>query len=159
MLNMRFEGTDTALMVLPDEALGERKGEDTDEDFERAFRRVYKAEFGFLLDTKSVVVDDIKVRGIGKTFDSLGPSVFAELKELKTRAVSRDKASSTHSVYFDRVGRVDDTPVFELPRLEVGDEVEGPAMIIDDTQTIVIVPGARSVLASKHLVITLEEKN
>ena len=56
MLNMRFEGTDTALMVLPLPSDG-----DGEEDFEAAFRRVYKAEFGFLLETKTVIVDDVKV--------------------------------------------------------------------------------------------------
>lgn len=57
MLNMRFDGTDTALMVLPTEKDG-----DGNEDFEAAFRRAYKAEFGFLLETKTVIVDDVKVR-------------------------------------------------------------------------------------------------
>ncbi|THG92981.1 hypothetical protein EW026_g8117, partial [Hermanssonia centrifuga] len=56
MLNMRFEGTDTALMVLPTGADG-----DGQEDFEAAFKRAYKAEFGFLLETKTVIVDDVKV--------------------------------------------------------------------------------------------------
>lgn len=56
MLNMRFEGTDTALMVLPNDNDGDGK-----EDFEAAFNRSYKTEFGFLLDTKSIIVDDIKV--------------------------------------------------------------------------------------------------
>ena len=55
MLNMRFEGTDTALMVLPTPQDGEG------EDFEKAFKRVYRSEFGFLLETKSIIVDDIKV--------------------------------------------------------------------------------------------------
>lgn len=52
---MRFEGTDTALMVLPEKTDGDGK-----EDFEAAFKRAYKAEFGFLLETKTVIVDDIK---------------------------------------------------------------------------------------------------
>jgi 5-oxoprolinase (ATP-hydrolysing) len=56
MLNMRFEGTDTALMVITD---NEKDGDG--EDFEAAFKRVYKSEFGFLLDTKSIIVDDVKV--------------------------------------------------------------------------------------------------
>jgi 5-oxoprolinase (ATP-hydrolysing) len=56
MLNMRFEGTDTALMVLP----GDKDGVG-DEDFEAAFKRVYKSEFGFLLEAKSIIVDDLKV--------------------------------------------------------------------------------------------------
>jgi 5-oxoprolinase (ATP-hydrolysing) len=55
-LNMRFDGTDTALMVVP--AQGDGDGE---EDFGEAFRREYKSEFGFLLDMKGIVVDDIKV--------------------------------------------------------------------------------------------------
>ena len=151
MLNMRFEGTDTALMVLPTAADG-----DGAEDFEAAFRRVYKAEFGFLLETKTVIVDDVKVRGIGKTFDKLGESVYAEMEQLQTQTVDRAKADTTHSVYFDGVGRVQDTPVFLLPALEKGDTLEGPAMIIDDTQTIVLIPGAKAVLTSKHLYITLE---
>ncbi|KAG1782155.1 Hydantoinase/oxoprolinase-domain-containing protein [Suillus placidus] len=150
MLNMRFEGTDTALMVLPNENDG-----DGAEDFEAAFRRVYKAEFGFLLDTKSIIVDDVKVRGIGKTFDHLGESVYSEVDRLEKNPVTRGRADSTYSVYFDKVGRVAETPVFLLDDLGVGDEVTGPAMIIDNTQTIVIVPGARAVLTSKHLYITL----
>ena len=65
------------------------------------------------------------------------------------------KPDTTFSVYFNEVGRVD-TPVYLLPALEIGDELEGPAMIIDDTQTIVLIPGARAVLTRKHLFITLE---
>ena len=58
MLNMRFEGTDTALMVLPE---GDEKAGEEGEDFLKAFRRTYKNEFGFLLEGKTIVVDDIKV--------------------------------------------------------------------------------------------------
>ena len=64
-LNMRFEGTDTALMVLP-----EAKDGDGKEDFEAAFKRVYMAEFGFLLETKTITVDDIKVSRWPRTVPS-----------------------------------------------------------------------------------------
>ncbi|KZP06471.1 hypothetical protein FIBSPDRAFT_914690 [Athelia psychrophila] len=154
MLNMRFKGTDTALMVLPHVDEGGGK-----EDFVAAFKRVYMAEFGFLLEDKGIAVDDIKVRGIGKTFDDLGPSVFTEVATLVRKPVDAARASSTHSVYFDAPhGRVPETPVFHLDRLVVGDQVRGPAMIIDDTQTIVIVPEATAVVTSKHLYITLEPR-
>ncbi|KAH9975282.1 5-oxoprolinase [Lactifluus volemus] len=152
LLNMRFNGTDTALMVLPEVS---SKSEHEHEDYIGAFRRAYKAEFGFLLDEARVVVDDIKVRGIGTTIDESAQSVFDELEKLQRRAVGADVAATRHSVYFDKIGRVEDTPVFELERLAVGDVVDGPAVVIDDTQTIVVVPGARAVLTSRHLVITL----
>ncbi|KAG9312757.1 Hydantoinase/oxoprolinase-domain-containing protein [Chiua virens] len=151
MLNMRFEGTDTALMVLPNANDGDGK-----EDFEAAFKRVYKSEFGFLLETKTIIVDDVKVRGIGKTFDTLGESVYSEVERLERKPIDRSRAASTYSVYFDRIGRVPDTPVFLLDQLNIGDEVAGPAMVIDNTQTIVVVPGAKAVLSSKHLYMTLE---
>lgn len=63
MLNMRFEGTDTALMVVTDKKDGDDddKEELEEEDFEAAFKKLYKSEFGFLLDTKSIIVDDVKV--------------------------------------------------------------------------------------------------
>ena len=82
--------------------------------------------------------------------------MFSEVSKLKKQPVERSKIDSTHSVYFNDVGRVKDTPVFLLPALDTGDELEGPAMIIDDTQTIVLIPGAKAVLTSKHLFITLE---
>jgi hypothetical protein len=53
-LNMRFDGTDTAIMVLEKEGQGESS-------FEEEFKKQYKAEFGFLLEEKNIVVDDVKV--------------------------------------------------------------------------------------------------
>jgi 5-oxoprolinase (ATP-hydrolysing) len=149
MLNMRFNGTDTALMVLPEAS--------ENEDYLSAFRRAYKAEFGFLLDEARVVVDDLKVRGVGTTIDESGPSVFDELEQLQTqtKVIKADMAATRHSVYFDDIGRVEDTPIFELGRLTAGDAVDGPAVIIDETQTIVVVPRARALLTRRHLVITL----
>lgn len=157
---MRFDGTDTALMILPSAEHGEIDGKE--EDFEKAFKRAYRSEFGFVLDSKNVVVDDVKVRGTGKTFDSLGPSVFSELSTLEMRAVAEDKIARRQSVFFDpkEGGRKEDTPVYELDKLDVGEEVRGPAVVIDDTQTIVVVPGARAVVTRRHLVIKLgEDKN
>uniref|UniRef100_A0A0W0FT18 Putative 5-oxoprolinase n=1 Tax=Moniliophthora roreri TaxID=221103 RepID=A0A0W0FT18_MONRR len=157
MLNMRFEGTDTALMVLPE---GDEKDGEDGEDFLKAFKRAYKSEFGFLLEGKTIVVDDIKVRGVGKTFDTLGESVFSEMARLREtnaiKPVADEKIDSKHSVYFDQVGRVDDTPVYLLDKLEVGDEIKGPAVVIDNTQTIVVVPGAKAILARKHLVLNVD---
>jgi len=65
------------------------------------------------------------------------------------------KVSTRHSVYFDKVGRVNDTPVYILDDLDVGEVVLGPAMILDKTQTIVVIPGAQALVTSKHLFITL----
>jgi len=146
-MNMRFDGTDTSIMVLDPF--------DDSHDFEGAFKSQHKEEFGFILEKKAIIVDDLKVRGLGKTFDALGETVYEEMKSLQRKDVDESKKSCTHSVYFEEIGRVDATPVYELPSLEVGDVVKGPAMIIDDTQTILVVPKGEAVVTSRHLFIQL----
>lgn len=54
LLNMRFDGTDTSLMAL--------EPDDGSSDFEKTFKAAYKQEFGFLLESKNIIIDDIKVR-------------------------------------------------------------------------------------------------
>lgn len=51
-LHMRFDGSDTALMI--------SAPEDGSKNYQRAFEEAYEAEFGFLLETK-IIVDDVKV--------------------------------------------------------------------------------------------------
>ncbi|WVF70315.1 hypothetical protein IAT40_005104 [Kwoniella sp. CBS 6097] len=162
LLNMRFDGSDTSLMVLETE---NGKG-----DFEDEFKRAYKEEFGFLLN-KNIVVDDIKVRGIGKTFDSLGPSAFQEAKSLTLNPVDPSKADFHQEVYVwydgdpqngvpgQDGGKREDVPVFELGSLNVGDQVKGPALIIDETQTIFVNVGWDALATSNHLMITRSRTN
>lgn len=47
-----------------------------------------------------------------------------------------------------------DTPVYELDQLNVGDIVEGPALVIDATQTIFINITWSGTVTSRHLLIT-----
>ncbi|WVQ70847.1 hypothetical protein IAR50_000372 [Cryptococcus sp. DSM 104548] len=145
ILNMRFDGSDTALMIL----------DEGDGDYEEAFKKAYKAEFGFLLN-KPIIVDDVKVRGIGKTFDSLGPSAFQEVKSLTPNTLGNDKANFHQDCYiwYGGSGRREDVPVFELVSLEPGDEVLGPAMVIDDTQTIFVNQGWSALSTSNHLLLS-----
>jgi 5-oxoprolinase (ATP-hydrolysing) len=156
-LNMRFDGTDNAIMVLAPSA-NDGSGIQDETDFEAAFKRSYKGEFGFLLENKAIIVDDIKVRGIGKTFGSLGESVYEELRHIQKNSAKEvlSKKDGESSVYFgDGVGRVHNTPVYQLGSLDVGDVIQGPAMVIDDTQTIVVVPKSEAMVMSRHLYITL----
>lgn len=55
-------------------------------------------------------------------------------------------------------GGLQPTRVFQLDQLQLGDEVVGPAIFIDSTQTIVVVPGAVSKILTSHVVIDLVNK-
>lgn len=57
-------------------------------------------------------------------------------------------------VYFQQVGHKQ-TPVFELKNLPANVSIEGPAMIIDQTQTLVVAPGAEAKVLQSHIIIDL----
>lgn len=122
-------------------------------DFRRAFEEAYKYEFGFLLEGLDVMVDDVRVRGIGKTRGDLGETVYAEVARLKFTTVSSDKSEGTKSMYFDS-GRVD-APVYLLEKLQPAEMVKGPAAIVDGTQTLILDPSSEAKITSKHVFITL----
>lgn len=48
-----------------------------------------------------------------------------------------------------------DTKVYEIDQLQPGVAISGPATIIDDTQTIVVRPGAVAKVLSSHIVIDM----
>lgn len=155
MLHMRFNGSDTSLMMYVNLSLPvlantrsrllTSSSEPSDSDWATAFKAAYKTEFGFLLESE-IVVDDIKVKGVGKAWSDIGQSVFDEIKSLPTTTLSRDrdngKISSFQDVYVSPPGQAKgervETPVLVLQDLDAGDVVEGPALVIDATQTIFV---------------------
>ncbi|KAM0755615.1 5-oxoprolinase [Meredithblackwellia eburnea MCA 4105] len=148
-LNMKYEGSDTSLMTLCT---------DDSFDYQSAFEAAYKQEYGFLLEDKSIQVDDVRVRGIGASHEPLGESVFAEAAKLTFVDVAEGRSEGLTggrtSMYFEETGRVD-VPVYLLPELRQGDLVVGPGAVIDGTQTIILTPGAVARICSKHVYITL----
>ena len=108
-----------------------------------------------MLDDKAIIVDDVRVRGVGKTWDSLGPSVFAEADSTEFRDLDvKERGDGETSVYFEQTGRVD-APIFLSDKLRTGDQLRGPALLVDGTSTIVIDPDALCRITSKHFLITL----
>jgi 5-oxoprolinase (ATP-hydrolysing) len=55
--NLRYEGTDTSIMV-------ERPA---DNDYGESFRQSHQREFGFWLTQRRVLVDNVRVRSVGKS--------------------------------------------------------------------------------------------
>src|SRR6202012_3903105 len=110
-----------------------------DWDFAEAFVRNYKYEFGFSLPDRDIIVDDIRVRGIGKSAQTSKMSVHEEMKTLRPVPVGPSKAEGTTSIYFE-TGRNDQTPTYLLEKLAVGTTVPGPAIIMDANSAILIQP-------------------
>ncbi|TLD04193.1 hypotheticalsprotein, partial [Venturia nashicola] len=156
-LNMRYRGTESALMILrptSEESKAEYNGEDW--AFGKAFIKQHEQEFGFTLPDRDIIVDDVRVRGIGKTFEGLERTVDQQLADIQPKDVAKgDKVYGSKSVYFE--GGRQETSIYKLEDLAVGDRIKGPAIIADGTQTIVVTPNATALLIDTHVVINVGE--
>ncbi len=135
-LHLRYDRTDCALMCAAsdgsDEALSPTAG-----DFLRTFLSRYKTEFGFTLPDRAVMVDDVRVRGVGRTEFGNEPDI-----EIRDEGSDGPEEVETRPVYFS--GGFQPTKVFLLKDLLAGDELPGPAIIMDDLSTILVDPDCRA---------------
>ncbi|KAI9900015.1 hypothetical protein N3K66_004277 [Trichothecium roseum] len=155
-LNMRYRGTESALMVVKpsqEEAKANHGGKDW--AFGDAFVKQHRYEFGFTLDDRDLIVDDVRVRGIGKSFRHNEKTVDQQLAEIKRQDVPGDCKYGSQKVYFEE-GRLD-TPIYKLENLSTGHVIRGPAMLADGTQTIVVTPKASALVTGSHVIINIDE--
>ncbi|EXJ91984.1 5-oxoprolinase (ATP-hydrolysing) [Capronia epimyces CBS 606.96] len=148
-LNLRYQGTDNYLMILEPE----------DRDFKAAFMRDHQREFTFTFANRNILVEDIRVRGVGRSASSStwSESPHAELKSIRAFNVGAEAQDDTATVYFSQTGHVA-TPVFFLGNLKPGSLIHGPAMIIDQTQTIVVEPEATATIISRHVILNVASR-
>ncbi|KAM7071315.1 LOW QUALITY PROTEIN: 5-oxoprolinase [Acridotheres tristis] len=129
-LHLRYDGTDGALMVSP-RGHPPRAGTCRAGDFLAAFTERYRQEFGFSLPGRAVLVDDLRVRGTGRTEPVTETPLGARGEPARVERVTR--------CYFE--GGYQDTPVYLLGDLGCDHTLPGPAIIIDTNSTIVVEPG------------------
>ncbi|KAF9641589.1 putative 5-oxoprolinase protein [Lasiodiplodia theobromae] len=156
-LNMRYRGTESALMVIkPTKEEAEKEYGGDEWSFGKAFVKQHEQEFGFTLPDRDIIIDDVRARGIGKTFEGLEKTVDDQLQVIKPKGLSKgEKQYGTSSVYFE--GGRQETPIYKLEDLATGDRIPGPAIIADGTQTIVVTPDASALLIDTHVVINIGE--
>ncbi|KAM0266706.1 hypothetical protein ACHAPA_006628 [Fusarium lateritium] len=139
-LNLRYDGSDTSLMV--------EKPQDS-WDFEGTFTQQHYQEFGFTPTGRDILIDDVRVRSTA-TAESRDK---VSLRELETIEKTRPALSEeTTPMFFEGIGAFK-APLFHLDRLCLGDVIEGPAMIIDKTQSIVVSTGSTAIALTSMLVI------
>lgn len=150
-LHLRYESTDTALMCTP---YTNRKSEDcvfirNYGDFYANFLSRYESEFGFVISGRRVIVDDIRVRGCGKTY-------APKEKLIRSTSNSKTKVEDFTNVYFDGLGMTQ-VSIILYSQLQYGHVILGPALLIDNLSTIVIEPHCRAeVTPTGNLIVHVE---
>jgi 5-oxoprolinase (ATP-hydrolysing) len=137
-LNLRYDGTDVAIMTECTPSIVEE------------FLSNYKREFGFVLEGRKILVDDLRVRGVGKVGGDAG-----DHEGKNVTFSSPPPPSTTTQAYFEPKG-MQSTSVYILQELS-GTVVKGPSIIIDDISTIVVEPGCTAEIdTSNNVTITVD---
>lgn len=147
-LNLRYQGTDNVLMIL----------EPSDGNFEEAFRKEHHREFTFNFPGRNILVEDIRVRGVGQSLSMPPEAPQTELSALERNPISKERQDDSTEVFFAGTGSLT-TPVFLLGNLKPGNTIQGPAMIIDNTQTIVVEPTATATILSRHVILNVPTRS
>ncbi|KAJ9590444.1 hypothetical protein L9F63_016531 [Diploptera punctata] len=128
-LHLRYEGTDCGLMCTASPATKEKLA-CKHGDFETTFLEKYRCEFGFTIEGRTILVDDIRVRGVGKCFTHADPPTPS--------AEEPPKIDKVTEVYFEN--GLHSTSVYLLKELKSGHMIPGPAIIMDNLSTILVEP-------------------
>ncbi|KAI9728024.1 MAG: hypothetical protein M1834_007838 [Cirrosporium novae-zelandiae] len=149
-LNLRYQGTDTQFMIMEPE----------DGNYRAAFEKDHLRELSFIFPPeRKVLVDDIRMRAVGKS-EQVNHDNEKLTKEMKTTnffTVSEKEAAHSPKAYFSPLG-LQATPIFLLDKLAPGSTIPGPAIIIDNTQTIVVTPNSQARILTSHVIIDISDE-
>ncbi len=142
LLQLRYDGTDTTLPVNFDD--GSLAGA------RAAFETAHKAQFGFIYDNKTVIVEAVSV----ESQDNRNSGHHEH-------DIPLTDASATPGTHADlySAGAWYRAPVFPRDHLTPGQSIVGPALVIEANQTIVVEAGWGASINSKdHVVLQRVEK-
>lgn len=133
--HVRYAGTDTALAVPAGDVAA----------MQAAFEDAHRRRFGFIDDTKGLVVEAVEVETVG------GGARFAEEAAGDEQAAPAEPHRTTR---FFSQGRWHEAGVFLRQEMKAGARVPGPAVVIEPNQTVVVEDGWEALLTGKdHLVL------
>jgi len=130
-LHLKYEGTDTTLDVAaaPLPAIVAE------------FERKYRAQYGFLMPDKPLVIEALAVETVGRTHAAADARpAFAPRADALT-------ALRTNRIYTGGASVV--AAVYDRDHLRPGDTIAGPAVIREDNATTVVEPGWRAVFTDR----------
>lgn len=136
-LHLRYQGTDTGYMI----------AEPVDKNFQQKFSAIHLQEFGFDLENRKLLVDDIRVRAV-----AAAASTFT----LKQPSLTHASPHSAKRCYFEQGWC--DTPVYLLDELGLNQQIKGPALIIQNDATIVVEPACSATMKESAIIIHVEQE-
>ncbi|MBO6716855.1 MAG: hydantoinase B/oxoprolinase family protein [Rhizobiaceae bacterium] len=136
MLHIRYGGTDTSLPVdFSTGSLVEAK---------KAFEAAHKAQFGFIYDDKEMMVEAVAVEG---------SDARTAGRDEADHELADANADAGETRRFFAEGKWHDAAIYRRENLKPGNRMAGPALIIEQHQTIVVEPGWQAEITVKDHVL------
>jgi 5-oxoprolinase (ATP-hydrolysing) len=144
--HIRYAGTDTPLVV----DAGKNGKLASIVTMKAAFERAHKAQFSFIDRSKQLVVEAVSVEAVG------GGAKFNEKAHKIARGKSPKPARRTR---FFSGGKWHRALVYTRDTLSPGHKIKGPAIVVEQHQTVVVEHGWQAELTAKdHLVLRRVQK-
>ncbi|KAH7395849.1 5-oxoprolinase [Cadophora sp. MPI-SDFR-AT-0126] len=147
-LNMRYEGSNSSFMIM-------QEPHQNVQNFQRTFEERHSREFGFVFPEKKILIDDFRVRAIGSSAKAEGDSPYQQLKWVAEKQIAVPEPETKTLVCFDAKSGHVSTAVHLLGSLQPGTRLQGPALILDKTQTILVSPGCLATVLESTVMIDL----
>ena len=128
--HIRYEGTDTSVPV----SLSNYSSMFQD------FEDLHKKQFGFVFEDKPIIIEALEVESVGGGATIKEPDLTAKPPNLRSEATKKIFSG----------GQWCDAKVFLRDNLQPGHTIEGPALIIESHQTVVIEPGWQGEITLKN---------
>jgi len=134
-VNLRYLGTDTALAVLFN----------SKEQMLTEFETLYQQQFGFRYRDKALIIESLLVEVIAKN---------QTVEELDAETVKQEgQALQTLPMFSNNAFH--NTPIYQRAELAIAQVIQGPAIIIEPTSTIIIEPEWQAKVSSERdLILT-----
>ena len=124
-LNMRYQGTDNAIMILRSQ----------DSSFGDSFVALYEREFGFVLQNRDLLIDDYRVRAVVPGEKLSTPPTPLPLG-VPTASLG------TTNAFFETGWQ--EVPVYKIEDLKPGHNIPGPSIIVQPISTVVLEVGCKA---------------
>jgi 5-oxoprolinase (ATP-hydrolysing) len=130
-VHLKYQGTDSSLIV----------DLDSIEQMRRSFEQIHQQRYGFIIEEKALIVETVSVELICPTYQP-DEIVIEKTRNTPPQPVATVKIYTNNNWY--------QTPVYDREKLQSGDMINSPAIVIEPTGTNMIEPGWQGKISDRN---------
>ncbi|AFZ37682.1 5-oxoprolinase (ATP-hydrolyzing) [Stanieria cyanosphaera PCC 7437] len=130
-VHLKYQGTDSSLIV----------DLDSIQQMRTQFEQTHQQRYGFMIENKALIVETVSIELICPTYQP---------EEIEIQPTRNTPLQPTATVKIYTADTWYDTPVYDREKLQPGDMINSPAIVIEPTGTNVIEPGWQGKISDRN---------